>query len=95
MGKEKDIINFLKEEEQVKLSAKELYKSITSKSSVTQKVDWYKDEQLKQRLKSEVDEVLDSYLPKSYDRDIFKLKADAVFLHIIQQAMNRALLKTG
>ncbi len=83
----------VKEEEQVKLSAKELYKTITSRSSVTQIVDYYKDEPLKQRLKSEVDEVLDSYLPESYDREIFKLKADVVFLHILQQAMKQTLLK--
>ncbi len=75
------------EEKQVKLSAKKLYEAITSENSGTKVIDWYKDEQPRQRVKSRVEEVLDTYLPDSYGKDIFNMKSDIIFAHIVEEAM--------
>src|SRR5699024_108455 len=48
-----------KEEEKVKLSAKQLYQSINSEQSTTNIIDWYKDDRPRQSVKSEVEKVLD------------------------------------
>jgi len=32
-------------------------------------------------------QILDSYLPDSYDKDIFNMKSDIIFTHIIEEAM--------
>lgn len=76
-----------KEEEAVKLSAKKLYETIIAADSVYRIVDWYKDEQPRQRFKSQVEKVLDTFLPKSYSTEIFKLKTDLVFHHILEETM--------
>ena len=76
-----------KEEEAVKLSARKLYEAITSRDSELKIVDWYKDEQPRQRLKSRLEDVLDTFLPQSYDKDMFNLKTDMVFNHIVEETM--------
>jgi type I restriction enzyme R subunit len=77
-----------KEEQQVKLSAKKLYEAISSADSETNIIDWYKDDQPKERVKSKVDEILDAYLPKSYNKDIFNTKSDILFNHIVEESMS-------
>ena len=76
-----------KEEEQVKLSAKKLYEAINLEDSGTRIIDWYKDEQPRQRVKSSIEKILDNFLPKSYDSHIFNIKSDVIFTHIIEQSM--------
>lgn len=76
-----------KEEEQVKLSAKKLYEAIMREDSETKVVDWYKDEQPREKVKSRVEKILDSYLPESYSRDIFSRKSEIIFTHIMEDAM--------
>ena len=76
-----------KEEEQVKLSAKKLYEAIMREDSETRVVDWYKDDQPRRKVKSRVEKILDSYLPKSYSRDIFSRKSETIFTHIMEDAM--------
>ncbi|HZK56698.1 MAG TPA: type I restriction enzyme endonuclease domain-containing protein, partial [Clostridia bacterium] len=76
-----------KEEQQVKLSAKKLYETITKDDSATKIVDWYKDEQPRWRVRSGVEEVLDEFLPQSYSKDMFNIKTDIVFAHIVEEAM--------
>lgn len=76
-----------KEEQQVKLSAKKLYEAINREDSGTKVIDWYKDEQPRQRVKSRIEEILDNYLPNSYNKDIFNIKSDIIFTHIIEEAM--------
>lgn len=41
--------------------------------------DWHKDGQSKRRVQSAVEEVLNTNLPESYDRVLFKEKCDNVF----------------
>jgi type I restriction enzyme, R subunit len=41
--------------------------------------DWFKDQQSKIRVRSTVESVLDSHLPKSYDRVVFTEKCNNVF----------------
>lgn len=74
-----------KEEEQVKLSAKKLYEALNEEDSGVKIVDWYKDEQPRQFVKSRVEEVLDRYLPYCYDKDMFNIKSDLIFTHIIEK----------
>lgn len=76
-----------KEEQQVKLSAKKLYETITKDDGATKIVDWYKDEQPRWRVRSGVEEVLDKFLPQSYSKDMFNIKTDIVFAHIVEEAM--------
>lgn len=80
-----------KEEEQVKLSAKKLYESINREDSGTKIIDWYKDEQPRQAVRFRVEEVLDKYLPDSYDKDIFIIKTDTIFTHIIEKSIRREM----
>ena len=76
-----------KEEQQVKLSAKKLYETITSKDSGTNVIDWYKDEQPRQKVRFKVEDVLDNFLPESYSKEMFNIKTDIVFSHIVEEAM--------
>ena len=54
-------------------------------------VDWYKDEQPRQRVRSNVEMLLNEYLPKSYDKNIFNIKTRMVFTHIMEEAMQGRL----
>lgn len=76
-----------KEEQQVKLSAKKLYETITSKGNGTDVIDWYKDGQPRQMVRSRVEDVLDNFLPESYSKELFNIKTDIVFAHIVEKAM--------
>lgn len=80
-----------KEEEQVKLSAKKLYEALNNEDSGTKIIDWYKDEQPRQSVRARVEKVLDDYLPKSYDRDVFNIKTDIIFTHIVEEAIREDL----
>lgn len=77
------------EEKKVKLSAKKLYEKINSKDSSTKTVAWYRDPKPKRRVKDEIEEVLDKFLPRAYGKDIFDRKTDLVFTHILEEAMVR------
>ncbi|MGJ5638420.1 type I restriction endonuclease subunit R [Bacillus altitudinis] len=76
-----------KEEEKVKLSAKRIYKSIKNDQSKTNVIDWYKDEQPRQAVKFEVEEILDDTLPDSYDKEMFNLKTEVIMTHLMEEAM--------
>jgi type I restriction enzyme R subunit len=76
-----------KEEQLVKLSAKKLYEVITGDDSGTKVIDWYKDEQPRQRVRFRVEDVLDTYLPESYSKEMFNIKTDIIFTHIVAEAM--------
>lgn len=76
-----------KEKEQVKLSAKKLYQSITREDSETKIIDWYKDEQPKKKVKLKVEKILDNFLPYSYNKELFTKKSDMVFTHLLEDAM--------
>ena len=63
----------------VRLAAKSLLRRLREESPNVLVTDWYKDVQSKSRVRSEVESVLDTHLPKSYDRIIFTEKCNNVF----------------
>lgn len=75
------------EEKKVKLAAKELYNTLISKKKDLFVVGWQNDPQPKERVKSEIVTVLNTFLPESYDREVFLHKSSIVFNHIVDQAM--------
>lgn len=76
------------EEKRVKLAAKELYKTLNEKRRELFIVGWQNDPQPKERIKGEIVSVLNSYLPESYDREIFRKKTTLIFEHIVDRAVS-------
>lgn len=75
------------EEKRVKRTAKILYETLTTKKLELFIVDWQNDPQPKEKVKREIITVLDSFLPESYERDVFTQKSNMVYEHIVDQAM--------
>ncbi|MFR4684519.1 MAG: type I restriction enzyme endonuclease domain-containing protein [Anaerobutyricum hallii] len=75
------------EEKRVKLTAKELYNTLTEKRNELFIVGWQNDPQPKERVKGEIVYILNKFLPESYDREVFLRKSTLVFDHIVDQAM--------
>ena len=75
------------EEKRVKLTAKELYNTLTEKRNELFIVGWQNDPQPKERVKGESVYILNKFLPESYDREVFLRKSTLVFDHIVDQAM--------
>jgi type I restriction enzyme R subunit len=63
----------------VRLAAKSLLRRLREENPNVLVTDWYKDVQSKSRVRSEVASVLDTHLPKSYDRIVFTEKCKNVF----------------
>lgn len=76
-----------KEEQKVKLAAKNLYKKLTEEKKNVMVVDWYKDEQPKQRVFSIIQESLNNDLPESYDREVFGSKTLLLLNHFVDMAV--------
>lgn len=80
--------NLTKEEEkQVKLAAKNLYETLSSKKEELFVVGWEEDSKPKEKVKHEITKILDKFLPISYDRPIFNEKSDMIYRHIIDKAI--------
>ncbi|WP_379156093.1 type I restriction endonuclease subunit R [Paenibacillus sp. sgz5001063] len=75
------------EEKKVKLAAKMLYETLIQKKAELFVVGWHNDPQPKEKVKSEIIRVLNSFLPDSYERDVFTLKSNIIYEHIIDQAI--------
>lgn len=75
------------EEQKVKLSAKNLFNKLTAKKTELLIVDWYKDEQPKAKVKSEIESVLNADLPDSYDTASFQSKIDLLMNHFVDMAV--------
>lgn len=75
------------EEKRVKLAAKELYNALTEKRRELFIVGWQNDPQPKEKVRGEIVQVLNRYLPESYDREIFLKKSTLIFDHIVDQAL--------
>lgn len=75
------------EEQKVKLAAKELCQILFSKKNELFVVGWQNDPQPKEKVKAEIIDSLNRHLPDSYDREIFTLKSNVVFEHIVDQAL--------
>lgn len=75
------------EEQKVKLAAKNLYKKLTEEKDKVMVVDWYKDEQPKQKVMDIILVSLNKDLPESYDRDVFSNKTHLLMNHFIDMAV--------
>lgn len=75
------------EEQKVKLAAKNLFKKLTEHRSDLLVVDWYKDDQPREKVKSAIEVSLDKDLPESYDADSFKSKTALLLNHFIDMAI--------
>ena len=75
------------EEQKVKLSAKNLFKKLTEEKSELMVVDWYRDEQPRAKVKSAIEESLNTDLPLSYDKETFAAKTDLLLTHFIDMAV--------
>lgn len=75
------------EEQKVKLSAKNLFKKLSAKRGELLIVDWYKDEQPRAKVKSEIERVLNADLPESYDTASFQSKIDLLMNHFVDMAV--------
>lgn len=75
------------EEQKVKLSAKNLFNKINENRDNLLVVDWYKDEQPRARIKSEIEFSLDQDLPSAYDEGSFNDKIDLLMSHFVDMAI--------
>lgn len=75
-----------KETQKVKLAAKSLLHRLLEEHPKVLVQDWYKDTQTKKMVRSAVEKVLDSNLPESYDRVLFREKCDNVFYLMLDYA---------
>lgn len=71
------------EEIKVKNAARRLLHRLTAEEPQVLVVDWYKERQSQEKVKSAVEEVLDSELPGSYDRALFSEKSRALYQLIL------------
>jgi type I restriction enzyme R subunit len=67
------------ETQKVRLAAKALLHRLREESPKVLVQDWFKDVQSKSRVRSAVESVLDTHLPKSYDRIVFTEKCNNIF----------------
>jgi len=75
------------EEQKVKLAAKNLYHKLLDAKEKIIVVDWYKDEQPKQRVLKLIQDSLNQDLPDSYDRVVFTEKTNLLMNHFIDMAV--------
>ena len=76
-----------KEEQKVKLSAKNLFKKLTESRKELLVVDWYKDDQTRETVRSAVAVSLNEDLPDSYDKDSFDSKINLLMNHFVDMAV--------
>ena len=74
------------EEQKVKLAAKHLITRLLEEHPKVLVQDWWKDGQTQRIVKAAVEKVLDTDLPDTYDRILFKEKSDNVFNLIVDFA---------
>ncbi len=75
------------EEQKVKLAAKNLYKKLSENRNKLLVVDWYKDEQPREKVKDAIAASLDADLPDCYDKPTFQAKINLLFNHFIDMAV--------
>ena len=74
------------ETQKVRLAAKALLEKLKSTSPKVLVQDWFRDSQTKQQVRSAVEDVLNTHLPQSYDRVLFRQKCDNVFELVVNYA---------
>lgn len=75
------------EKEKVKEAAKTLLKRLRDETPKVLITDWHKDTQTKKQVENVINTILNSYLPDSYTRPIYKEKCDHIFAHFYTQAV--------
>lgn len=75
------------EEQKVILASKNLYQTIIAQRQEILVVDWYKDEQPRQRVLRVIQLALNKDLPDSYDREVFANKTNLLFNHFVDMAI--------
>ena len=75
------------EEQKIKLAAKKLLKRLREEQPSVLVEAWFKDTQTRKVVRNAVEEVLDSELPDSYDKQVFRTKCDNVFNTILDYAI--------
>lgn len=70
----------------VRLAAKSLLHRLLQEHPKVLVQDWYKDTQTQKQVRSAVEQVLDTNLPESYDRVLFREKCDNVFYLMLDYA---------
>jgi type I restriction enzyme, R subunit len=75
------------EEQEVKLAAKHLLKRLTKEKPAVLINDWHKDTQTKLQVDKAIGDVLEKFLPETYDRIVFKDKCNTMFQHFYLQAI--------
>ncbi|NBQ68291.1 MAG: type I restriction endonuclease subunit R, partial [Nitrosomonadaceae bacterium] len=74
------------ETQKVRLAAKSLLHRLLQERPKVLVQDWYKNNQTQKMVRSAVEQVLDSNLPESYDRVLFREKCDNVFHLVLEYA---------
>ena len=75
------------EEQKVILAAKNLYHKLVAEKERIMVIDWYKDEQPKQKVVSLIKTSLNEDLPESYDKPAFDDKTTLLLNHFIDMAV--------
>ena len=75
------------EEQKVKLAAKNLYKKLSEEKKNVMVIDWYKDDQPRQKVLAIIQLSLNNDLPDSYDRNVFSSKTHLLMNHFIDMAV--------
>ena len=75
------------EEQKVKLAAKNLYQKLQANKKELFVIDWYKDEQTAEKVKSEVSDILNEDLPDAYDKPSFASKINLLFNHFMDMSV--------
>lgn len=74
------------EEIKVKNAAKHLLSRLIEESPKVLIQDWFKDSQTRNRVRAAIEKVLDSDLPESYDKALFRTKSEQIFEMIYNYA---------
>jgi type I restriction enzyme R subunit len=75
------------EEIKVKNAARHLLNRLRVEKQPVLIQDWYKDSQSQLRVKTVVEEILDSDLPETYDKNMFKEKSSKIYELIYDHAV--------
>lgn len=78
-----------KEKQAVKNAAKGLLHRLKEEKPTVLVQDWHKDTQLRLKVKSAIEKVLDDQLPQSYDRKTYSEKCQVVFDHLLYREGQR------
>ncbi len=84
-----------KEEQMVKLAAKNLLNKLLQEKNELLVVDWYKDERTTSKVKTAIIDSLDLDLPESYDKEFFNIKTDYILTLLIDKAVQGMSIVNG